>query len=93
VGATTLTWSSSPDGLTWQPYDPTDRSIATNPTLVSGGSNNNPGFASLPDGSFDGATFAGYGSSYQPGWGVWHLYRTNFIVDVSAAVAVPVETT
>ena len=50
VGSPTLTWSVSPDGVAFLPFDPADRAMATNPGLPSGGSNNNPGLAALADG-------------------------------------------
>jgi len=80
VGDTHITWSVSPNGINWMPYN-LSHTLATNPQLPSGGSNNNPGLAGLPDGSFSGMTFASFGSSYQVGWGDWHLYRTNIIVN------------
>ena len=67
VGSPVLTYSTSADGVTWQSYNPSQHSIDTNPSLPSGGSNNNPGLASMPDGSIDGMSFAGYGSSVSPG--------------------------
>ena len=81
VGSPILTWSTSSDGVNWQPYN-TQHRVVTNPGLPSGGSNNNPGLASLADGSFGGMSFAGYGSSVQPGWAQWLIYRSDIIVNV-----------
>ena len=59
-------------------------SIATNPALPPGGTNNNAGIAGAPDGSFAGDTFIEYGSSYTAGWGDWHLYRSDIVMDAAA---------
>jgi len=80
VGDFHISWSTSPDGINWLPYN-LSRTIVTNPQLPSGGSNNNAGIAGTADGSFSGMTFVSYGSSYQVGWGDWHLYRTDIIIN------------
>lgn len=84
VGSDAITWSTSADGITWAPYNGSAL-LRTNPALPKGGTNNNPGLAGLPDGSFSGQTFAMYGSSYKVGWGDWHLYRTDVVVDPAQA--------
>lgn len=82
VGSTRLSYSLSQDGQNWLPFDNSSRTVQTNPSLPSPCqppcSNNNPGLASFPDGSFHGATFTQYGSSYPAPdpWGAWHLYRS-----------------
>ena len=76
VGDTVITWSLSRDGVVWLPYN-RSRSLAVNDVSGIGGSNNNPGILSQADGSFGGNTFSVYGSSYQKGWGDWHLYRSD----------------
>eukprot|EP01119_Soliformovum_irregulare_P013733 TRINITY_DN3686_c0_g1_i1.p1 TRINITY_DN3686_c0_g1~~TRINITY_DN3686_c0_g1_i1.p1 ORF type:complete len:387 (-),score=86.86 TRINITY_DN3686_c0_g1_i1:163-1323(-) len=82
VGGPNITWSVSEDGLHFAKYD-TDFRINTNPNLPSGGTNNNPGIAGLPDGTMgDGMTWIGYGSSYTTGWGDWHMFRSQMISHV-----------
>lgn len=76
VGSTVISYATSPDGINWTTYDPSVRNITTNPSLPSGGSNNNPGLVGQPDGSFAGMTSVVYGSSPVPGWGKWLLYNT-----------------
>eukprot|EP01121_Diplochlamys_sp_Union-15-3_P008263 TRINITY_DN2182_c0_g1_i1.p1 TRINITY_DN2182_c0_g1~~TRINITY_DN2182_c0_g1_i1.p1 ORF type:complete len:415 (-),score=68.69 TRINITY_DN2182_c0_g1_i1:93-1337(-) len=81
VGSKNITWSVSPNGISFLPYDGS-RNVQTNPNLPSGGTNNNPGIAGLPDGTVGAASsWVAYGSSYQAGWGDWHLYRTDFVLD------------
>jgi len=80
VGSAYITWSNSTDGIYFEAYDVTRR-IVTNPSLPTGGTNNNVGIAGLPDGTIAGASFVSYGSSYRVGWGDWHLYRTDYMYD------------
>jgi len=81
VGGPNITWATSTDGLIFTPYSGS-RNVLTNPSLPHDGTNNNPGVAGLPDGSMGyGSSFVAYGSSYQAGWGYWHLYRTDFALD------------
>jgi hypothetical protein len=80
VGDTVITYSYSKDGVHFEPYNRA-HAVATNPNLPSGGSNNNPGMASDPDGTFSGMTWVAYGSSYTVGWGDWHLYASGFVVN------------
>ena len=77
VGAPELHWSASTTaGKSFEPYA-ASRTIATNPSLPAGGSNNNPGLVGTPDGSFSGGSSVVYGSSYGAGgWGRWHLFNT-----------------
>ncbi|KAH3763501.1 hypothetical protein Pelo_4641 [Pelomyxa schiedti] len=81
VGSTLITWATSSDGISFTPYNES-HSIVTNPSLPSGGDNNNPGLAGLPDGTLgSGYTWGAYGSSYEPiTWGNWHLYRSNIVL-------------
>ena len=85
VGDTRISWAFSSDGKSFSPYS-AQRVIETNPKLpspcVAPCSNNNPGFASLPDGSFTEALFVQYGSSYPADnpWGAWHLFRSDVSV-------------
>eukprot|EP00040_Diaphanoeca_grandis_P041262 m.262693 g.262693 ORF g.262693 m.262693 type:complete len:1058 (-) comp46733_c0_seq1:105-3278(-) len=92
VGSSEISWSISEDGFSWLPYNNGSRAIVTNSDLpkpcTPPCSNNNPGLAALPDGSFSGSTFVLYGSSYTPtgggsSWGSWHLYRSNIDVDAT----------
>jgi len=82
VGDKIISWSASSNGVDFLPYDVT-RNIATNPSLPPKGTNNNPGFATLPDGTIgSGTSFVVYGSSYgSGGWGMWHLYRSDVLVE------------
>ncbi len=85
VGSSVLTYSTSADGKSWSPYNPSVRMVATNPNLPAGGTNNNPGLVGLPDGSFDGMTTVVYGSSVTAGWGDWKLYSSSAVLNVSSA--------
>jgi hypothetical protein len=78
VGSTTISYATSTDGVNFTSFDPSFRSIVTNPSLPSGGSNNNPGLVGRSDGHFDGMTAVVYGSSPagNPGWGQWKLYAS-----------------
>lgn len=85
VGASQLTWTTSPDGVSWLPYVQGQRTLPTNPALppscASPCSNNNPGLAGLADGSFTDNTYFLYGSSYgADAWGDWHLFRNDLVV-------------
>lgn len=79
VGDSHIAWSVSKDGVNWLPYD-LNRTLNTNPDIIPGGSNNNPGIAGEPSGSFSGQTWVAYGSSYRSG-AAWHLYRTDIVVN------------
>ena len=85
VGSAVLTYSTSPDGKNWSTYSPTTRSVDTNPSLPSGGTNNNPGLVGLPDGSFDGMTNVVYGSSVTAGWGDWKLYASSAVLNATSS--------
>jgi hypothetical protein len=80
VDTQTIVWTASWDGITWLPYDPA-RAISSNTDMPIDGQNHNPGLAGDPLGAFDGMTFVIYGSSYESGWGLWHLYRSDLVVD------------
>jgi len=75
-------WTASWDGLSWLPYDP-GRGIASNTSIPADGQNHNPGLAGDSLGGFDGMTFVMYGSSYESGWGTWHLYRSDIVVEAT----------
>ncbi|MEB2313958.1 MAG: hypothetical protein OZ921_07705 [Sorangiineae bacterium] len=75
-----IVWTASSDGVHWLPYDPS-RSIAFNTSMPADGRNHNPGLAGDALGHFDGMTFVMYGSSYESGWGKWHLYRSDIVVE------------
>eukprot|EP01027_Heterolobosea_sp_BB2_P009530 GEZU01014038.1.p1 GENE.GEZU01014038.1~~GEZU01014038.1.p1 ORF type:complete len:180 (-),score=4.18 GEZU01014038.1:73-612(-) len=79
-GGASIFWAISSDGINWTPYN-TSNVFETNSVCSSGCSNNNPGLAGMPDGSFAGMSFVTYGSSYTSGWGDWHLYRSDFIIN------------
>jgi hypothetical protein len=83
VGSDTLSYSTSSDGVHWSSYDVPSRVIQTNPSLPSGGTNNNPGLVGLPDGSIDGMTTVLYGSSVTAGWGDWKLYASSAVLNAS----------
>ncbi|CUI15373.1 Hypothetical protein, putative [Bodo saltans] len=85
VGSSTLTYSTSPDGIHWSAYAEPQRIISTNPNLPSGGTNNNPGLVGLPDGSFDGMTTVIYGSSVTVGWGDWKLYASSGVLNTTTS--------
>lgn len=81
VGDKVLSWSVSTNGVDFIPYN-RSRNIVTNPELIPQGSNNNPGFATLPDGTIgSGTTSVMYGSSYKSEWGYWHLYRSDVVLE------------
>eukprot|EP01113_Clastostelium_recurvatum_P005049 TRINITY_DN12246_c0_g1_i1.p1 TRINITY_DN12246_c0_g1~~TRINITY_DN12246_c0_g1_i1.p1 ORF type:complete len:411 (-),score=56.46 TRINITY_DN12246_c0_g1_i1:31-1131(-) len=83
VGDKHISYAMSKDGVHFTPYN-LNNTIATNPNLPSGGTNNNPGLASESDGTFSGMTITAYGSSYTAGWGDWHLYASYILVDPNA---------